>query len=145
MSHQLQTPQDAHDIVEQFNAFHDGFIQSVTIRSHDHFTADGPEATDIAHHTSGAFDVEVEFAHYNYGGRLQPIDRRIRAVFADVQDLHLDLTGHTQEQWPIINVGFPPAETGFEFRIMRSRMVDGSWAHTRQTWFRFATAAFTEI
>ena len=144
MSHHLQSDQDALAITDAFNGFHDGFIHSLTLRSHDRFTADGPDATDIAHHTSGDFDIEVDFAHYNYGGRLQPIERIVTAVFQGVRDVRLDLTGHTPEQWPITVVEFPLSDGLFEFRITRSRLEANDWVTSTRTWFRFLTAAFTE-
>jgi len=145
VDYELKTPPDAAAIVETFNGFHDGFIRSLALRSQDRFTADGPEATDIAHHTSGGFDIDVEFAHYNYGGRLQPIDRIVRAVFREVRDINLDLTGHTPEQWPITVVEFPPSDDLFGFHITRSRLDGAEWVTSLQTWFRFGAATFTEI
>lgn len=91
-----------------FNGFHDGFVRSVLLRSHDRFVALGPSVTDIGHETTGRFDAVVEFAHYNYAAGTQPAGSVVRATFDGVRDFQLDLREILPEEWPINVVEFRP-------------------------------------
>jgi hypothetical protein len=85
---EIQTAEEATAALEFFNALHDGFMKRIVITSRDEMT-DDPGQT-----CSGVFDVEIDFAHYNYrahGVPLQPHTRIIRASFEGVQDVSLDL------------------------------------------------------
>jgi hypothetical protein len=74
--------------LEYFNGFHDGFMKRIVLVSQDRMEADGSQTV------GGRFDVEVDFAHYNYadGERpLHPASQLVRARFEDVQDIFCDL------------------------------------------------------
>ena len=137
----LRTIEDAHEITEHFNGFHDGFVESLTLRSLDRFVRGG----GIGHEVTGAFEVTIVFAHYNYGGALQPHDRRISARFAGVSHFAVDLTERGPESWPIIALGFNPTTDGrFEAEFTWHELKDGAWATNQAVWFQFEDARFEE-
>jgi hypothetical protein len=75
--------------LDYFNGFHDGFMKRIVIVSRDEMT-DDPGQT-----CSGVFDVEIDFAHYNYqahGRPLQPHTQIVRGTFEGVQDVALELS-----------------------------------------------------
>lgn len=74
--------------LDQFNAFHDGFIQRIEIVSRDRFEEIGVQTAN------GIYDVTIEFAHYNYPDGQEPfhpVDQIIEATFSDVEDVYIDL------------------------------------------------------
>ena len=153
MTRYLRTDGDVASIDGYFNGFHDGFLQSLLLRSHDRFVAYGPSVTEIGHKTTGRFDAVVEFAHYNYAAGTQPAGRVVRAIFEEVRDFHLDLREVRPEEWPIKVVEFRPVATEgstesaprFALDIVWSRLVDGEWSTRQATLFTFGAAAFEEI
>ncbi|MDT7041424.1 hypothetical protein [Candidatus Nitronereus thalassa] len=149
----LRTQEDSARILERFNGFHDGFIHKLLLRSHDVFTKNGPEVTDIAHRCSGQFDVRIDIAHYNYGQGTQPHDRIVRGFFRNVQDFCLDLRSRKSCEWPIKNVeviaGTRVNETGgtepcFSLNMVWSKLVNQSWEVATEQLLTFQEAEFEE-
>jgi hypothetical protein len=86
-SFELAAVEDAAQILDYFNGFHDGFIQRMVIESQDRINQ------DLSQTCSGVFDVEMEIAHYNYpaaAGAFHPYDQIVRARFRGVQDIVCD-------------------------------------------------------
>lgn len=70
-----------------FNGFHDGFMKRILLRSHDEM------AEDHGQSCSGTFDVEIDFAHYNYADGSEPFhpyNQIIRAEFRNARDILAD-------------------------------------------------------
>jgi hypothetical protein len=124
------TAEDAARVIEHFNAFHDGFIHEVSLRSRDRFSSEGPDPWDVGHNVTGAFDAVIDFAHYNYGGRIQPLDRIVQVRFVEVADFRLDLRGVKPEDWPIQYVAIEAATrarpSGGEEACLRLHV---TWSH----------------
>lgn len=98
----VRTLSEAQHMLDYFNAFHDGFIKRMTVASHDDIDEDHSQIC------TGLFEVECDFAHYNYGyvsierspkksfrrdsvSPLRPYSQVVRARFFDVQDFQIDL------------------------------------------------------
>lgn len=80
--------EDAKSVLDYFNHFHDGFIKRLTIVSQDEMSENYSQSC------TGIFDVEIEFAHYNYAAGIRPLHpprQRVWATFFNVQDLFCDL------------------------------------------------------
>ena len=147
------TAEDAAGVIERFNAFHDGFIQEVSLRSRDWFSGERSDPWSLEHHVTGAFDAVIDFAHYNYGGRIQPLERIVRGRFTDVGGFRLDLRGVKLEDWPIKSVAIEPAtrtrprggeEACFRLAITWSRLDGEEWSVRTEELFTFCQAEFEE-
>jgi hypothetical protein len=130
--------------LDYFNAFHDGFMQRITITSQDRILEDQSQTC------TGLFHLEIDFAHYNYpapGNPFHPHDQLIRAQFHDVRDIRLHLTteflGNT-----IISLTIEPApENRLEFRLGRHAYLpaENRYEFRESPIFTFTTAEFTEL
>ena len=82
---EISTQEEANEALEYFNGFHDGFVKRILILSHDHIDE------DFSQTCSGLFDIEIDFAHFNYppGGQ-RPFNQLVQARFFMVQDLFWD-------------------------------------------------------
>ncbi len=94
MDYRVTSLEDAIEALEYFNYFHDGFIKRLTLISHDAFDENKGQLC------SGKFDVEIDFAHYNYAQGVPPYDQLIAAHFYNVKDVMFDFRGMTFE-WAI--------------------------------------------
>jgi hypothetical protein len=73
--------------LDYFNGFHDGFMQRIVFASQDRIEEDRSQTC------TGIFDVEIDFAHYNYARGAEPFhphDQIVRAQFRNVQDILAD-------------------------------------------------------
>jgi hypothetical protein len=149
----VSTPEETAAAIESFNGFHDGFMKRIEITSLDAIEPDYGQTC------SGEFDVEIDFAHYNYesgGTPLQAHDRLVRARFERVQDLYLDL----QQGFVGNTIQFLRAHAGNRrvggstavedcicLRLGRSFFLEAvrQWETRDVQLFTFATATFTEI
>lgn len=147
-------PDRASDLIERFNAFHDGFIKRLSLESRDRFSKVGPELHAIGHEVTGAFDAVVEFAHYNYGETLEPPQRVVRGRFEGVRDFRLDLRGWGASDWPIQYVAIEPArrdageggdEPCFRLSVTWSHLNGNEWTHRTAELFTFRRARFDEF
>ena len=137
---------DATAALEYFNAFHDGVISELTLRSHARFEARG------VHSISGRLDLDIRFAHYNYREGEPPADQLVRATFRGVRDLVTDIPHH-QGEWSIdrveITAAVRPAgggeETRLAGRIVHHRLRDGAWAALEGVRFTFDEAELEEL
>ena len=85
-SFEVDSPASAEEALEYFNAFHDGFMQSIVLDSVDRIEA------DLSQSCSGLFEVTILFAHYNYPvGALQAADRLVEGRFHGVREPYFDL------------------------------------------------------
>ncbi len=85
-SFDVASVEDATRVVEYFNGFHDGFMKRIVIESRDRMDEDHGQSC------SGVFDVEIDFAHYNYWDGSEPFhpyNQIVHARFSEVQDLCL--------------------------------------------------------
>lgn len=144
----LETPADAQTIDERFNGFHDGFVASIEVRSHDSFVA---EADTLGQQLSGRFDLTLIVAHYNYGGAIQPLRRRIRIDCQDARAIRLDLSDVSPESWPLQSIDFVPLQVPdagparFALEVTRSRLDGREWRTERERWCTFARATLEEF
>lgn len=125
----------AHEAIEYFNAFHDGFISEINLRSHDVMEP------DKSHLNTGLFDVEMVFAHYNYDEGRPPYNQRVHARFHDVVDISLDFRGITFD-WAINTVALEPAGDLLVFRLARNffERERNGWRLETRDLFRFQRA-----
>ena len=141
---EIRSADDARSIDERFNGFHDGFISRFSVVSHDRFIIATNNA--ISHQVTGRFDIEIDFAHYNYGEGLQPADRVIQARFKNAAEIHVDLRTRGPDTWPIIALEFVPRDNRrFDAAFMWHRLVDQEWSTEQAIWFSFESAIFEEI
>ena len=149
MAYPIETIQQARETLQYFNDFHDGFITKLTLISRDTFEADGSQVC------TGTFDVEIEFAHYNYTQCPSPYDQIIAARFVDVRGFSLDLTTMSFE-WSIQSFEIEVAERGrvlsdsteacFLVKLVRAVFdPNGGWQHHESNLFTFKQATFSEI
>jgi hypothetical protein len=142
----LGTLPEATAALEYFNAFHDGFIRELVLRSHDRFEARG------VHAMSGRLDLDIRFAHYNYREGEPPADQLIRATFRQVRDLRTDIP-HWHGEWAIDRVEIETAvrragageEACLLGRIVHHRLVDGAWTTHEGIRFTFADGEMEEL
>ena len=149
----LVTAEDAANVIERFNAFHDGFIQEISLRSRDWFSGEVSDPWSLGHHCTGEFDAVIDFAHYNYGGTIQPLERIVRVRFRGVADFRFDLHGVKPEDWPIQFVAIEPAtrthsqrgeEACFRLDITWSAFDGEAWESRSEELFTFLRAEFQE-
>jgi len=140
----IESVEQARDVIERFNGFHDGFIERLSLRSHDYFPERG------VHTTTGLLDLEITFAHYNYDAGAPPPDRRIDASFTKVRDLTVRFTGAPTD-WPIIGLYLEPTDRGTKSpgrllaRLVQPRLIDNTaWEHVEAMRFTFERARFWE-
>ncbi|MGQ0603499.1 MAG: hypothetical protein ACT4QE_17605 [Anaerolineales bacterium] len=148
MIYQIETIQQARETLEYFNYFHDGFIKKLTLVSHDEFEADGSQVC------TGTFDVEIEFAHYNYTKSQVPHNQIVAARFVDTCGFWLDLTKMSFE-WSIQSFEIEVAERNrvlsdgtepcFLVKLVRD-VLDASrnWQKQESNLFTFKRAIFSE-
>jgi len=83
----VSSAEEAANIVERFNGFHDGFMKRIVITSQDEIDE------DLSQSCTGVFDVEIDFAHYNYqrgDEPSHPYNQIVHARFRNVQDMYCD-------------------------------------------------------
>ncbi len=148
----VSTPEETVAAIESFNGFHDGHEAD-----RDHIARH--DEPDYGQTCSGEFDVEIDFAHYNYESGETPLqahDRLVRARFQRVQYLYLDL----QQGFVGNTIQFLRAHAGNRcaggstaledcicLRLGRSFFLEAArqWETRETQLFTFATATFTEI
>ena len=126
----VASAEQARTVAEYFNGFHDGFIRRLALVSHDTF-----ESRDV-HVTTGLLDLEILFAHSNYGDGRPPFDQLVAARFTRVRDLRIAFTGRPTD-WPITNLHLetdPAADPAdgprLRARLIQPRLVDNArWEH----------------
>ena len=146
MIYRIGDTDEARSALEEFNAFHDGFIRELSLRSHDRFEARG------VHTMTGRLDLDITFAHYNYRDGEPPADQQVRASFQEVRDLVTDIPHHHGE-WSIDRVemeaGIRRSAGGEEpclvARIVHHRLVAGAWTTGEGIRFTFAGARLEEL
>lgn len=146
----MSSVDEAREVLDYFNGFHDGFMKRITIVSQDDIDE------EYAQSCTGRFDVEIDFAHYNYRfDDRPPYDQIVQAVFRDVQDIFCDLSegfvGNT-----VIGLyanavnrrqgGTTTVEPAIALSLERSFLLEEHrrWENRRSRFFTFSTATFLE-
>ena len=83
----VSSEETAAKALEYFNGFHDGFMKRIVFASQDRISE------DLSQSCTGVFDVEIDFAHYNYSAGAEPFhphDQIVRAEFRHVQDILIE-------------------------------------------------------
>jgi len=143
MSFDVTNAQTAAALLDRFNGFHDGFMQRIAITSRARIEADRSQTC------SGRFDVEIDFAHYNYASdtaQSQRHDQIICGQFRDVRDIRLELTGDFAGN-TIISLTILATADGLELRLGRHAYLaeERRYDYREATLFTFATATFSEL
>ena len=141
----VRDPAGAAAALQYFNAFHDGFIRELTLRSHDRFEARG------VHVMSGLLDLDLRLAHYNYREGEPPADQMVRASFRRVRDLVADIP-HWHGEWAIDRIEIEAAvrrgrgaeEPCLVGRVVHHRLVEGAWTTHEGIRFTFTEAELEE-
>jgi len=148
---EVSSVDEARAALDYFNGFHDGFMKRIAIVSQD--------AIDEEYRQSctGRFDVEIDFAHYNYRFEDRPPhDQIVRAVFRDVQDIFCDFSegyvGNT-----VIGLfvhaanrrrgGTTTVEPSMALSLERSFLLEAHrrWENRSMQFFTFSAATFQEL
>jgi hypothetical protein len=147
-SFKLATIEDASRILEYFNYFHDGFIKRLNITSRDEMERDKSQLC------TGIFDIDIDFAHYNYGRGGPPYNQIIRANFVSVRDLHIDLRDHAIS-WVVILFSILESERSYVYGrsekcftadLSMTRLTESNeWAQIETRLFTFLEAIFIEL
>jgi len=151
-SFSVSSVEEATTVIDYFNGFHDGFMKRIAITSQDEIGEDRSQSC------TGAFDVEIEFAHYNYQrGQepLQPYGQIVHASFHNVQDLFCDFRegflGNTIiclaiTAWNRRKGGSSATERCLELRLTRSYYFEEYRRYERREspLFTFTDATFRE-
>jgi hypothetical protein len=85
----VSSEEAATTMLDYFNGFHDGFMKRIVLESQDRINE------DLSQSCSGMFNVEIDFAHYNYargGEPFHPHSQIVRAQFRNVQDIVAEFT-----------------------------------------------------
>lgn len=136
---EVTSGEQAREVTELFNAFHDGFIRRLTVISHAEFEDIG------VHRVTGPLELDIEFAHYNYDRGDPPADRRVEARFVGVRNLQVAFSG-AESDWPITSFELDEIDGGAcEARLLQPRLVAGAWSHAAAMSFSFESAVFREL
>ncbi len=148
MTRVVTTLEEAKAALDYFNGFHDGFIKTLSVISHDVFEARGVQAS------SARLDLEIIFAHYNYQQDTRPADQRITARFFEVMDLSVDFSGQLHE-WSVYEMFIADArrvleegreEACLKAALVQSRLMDNrEWQRHEDVSFTFRRAEFVEV
>lgn len=137
--------------LDYFNGFHDGFMKRIAIVSQDDI------GEEYAQSCTGRFDVEIDFAHYNYRFEDRPPhDQIVRAVFHDVQDIFCDFSeGYVGNPISSLYVhaanrrrgGTTTVEPSIALSLERSFLLEEHrrWETRRMQFFTFSAATFSEL
>lgn len=146
MHFRVRSIDEARAAIDYFNAFHDGFVQSLRLVSRDRF-----ESRE-AHVTTGLLDLEVVFTHNNYDqGRPEP-NQRIEASFSGVRDFRAAFTGNPVD-WPVMSFEILSSaqenvapESRLRAVLVQPRLTpENRWERAEAMTFSFSSAEFREI
>ena len=145
MSFRIRTAEEAGSALAYFNAFHDGFIRELTLRSGDWFAARG------VHEISGHLTLDILFAHYNYRDGEPPADQRIHVRFDGVRGFHADFPLGPGE-WSIDRLAIQRGGVDEESErphltahLHQHCLVDGVWTTREGLAFSFREAEMDEL
>ena len=145
MDRLVASREEAAAVLHYFNGFHDGFIERLTLVSHDYFEARGTQVC------SGRLDLELEIAHYGYRDEEPPPDQIVHARFTRVGHLHADMPGNASE-WSLLNVHFERGarrtagteEPCFHAHFLQNRLDGDEWVPYGALRFSVRDAGFRE-
>ena len=147
-SYPVRNLQEAQNALEYFNYFHDAFIKKLSITSADRFEKRGVQAT------SGVFQVEILFSHYNFQLGEPPPEQIVRATFQWVKDFQVSIRGVSYE-WSVNRVEFSETDRTLEDNRVESCLAlilwqprlnnQREWEHEEVVRFTFGSGEVTEI
>jgi hypothetical protein len=140
---QIQTLADATEFLEAVHYFHDGFIESVALRSQDAFDVTDSTMEGVGHICSGAFSVKMRILHHPTISGLPPRRLASRFDFENVRGFFLDLRHHQAEEWPLqeIRIDADPDSTQFRLLCSWHRLLPkGQWTTQQVHLFSFSKA-----
>ncbi len=148
---EVSSVDEARAALDYFNGFHDGFMKRISILSQDDIDEEYGQSC------TGRFDVEIDFAHYNYRFEDRPAhDQIVRAVFRDVQNIFCDLSeGYVGNTIQVLYVnavnrrqgGTTTVESAMVLSLERSFLLEQHrrWESRRTEFFTFSEATFHEL
>ena len=132
----IESEQAAAEILEYFNAFHDGFIKRIIIESQDLFSERlKGDFMSRSQTVTGEFNLKIDIAHYNYGAGETPANRGVCLLFDDFSDFLLELKPGLNEDWIINEILFN--------RISRPLDTDAAY-NTKQFQFLWKKPVYDE-
>ena len=148
MTRVVTTLEEAKAVLDYFNGFHDGFIKTLSLISHDVFEARGVQASTTR------LDLEIIFAHYNYQQDTRPADQLVKVRFFEVMDLAVGFSGQLHE-WSVYEVFISEArrtledgreEVCLKAVVVQSRLMENrEWTRHEDVSFTFGRAEFEEV
>lgn len=138
----IDSEETAAGTLDYFNGFHDGFMKRIVLTSQDRIEP------GLSQTCTGAFDVEIDFAHYNYpdgANPFHPHNQIVRAQFRNARNILADFSdgflGNT-----IITLSITPGNGGLEFRVGRHYYLEAERRHElrESQLFTFTDATFVE-
>jgi hypothetical protein len=139
----VSSEETAADALDYFNGFHDGFMKRIVFTSQDRIDE------DLSQTCTGMFDVEIDFAHYNYPRGAEPFhphDQIVRAQFRNVRDILADFSdgflGNT-----IITLYITQEKRALALRLGRHYYLETERRHElrESPLFTFTDATFVEL
>lgn len=146
MNFNIATEKEAKEVLKFFNYFHDSFIKSLMVVSHDEFQKDKSQIC------TGEFDLCLEFAHHNYKGEKTNYSQIIEVKCFDVTDFYFNLKEIKATDWTINEVKILANERKVEdamnaclsFMISMHYYIANQWHIRTNKFFDFRTAIFRE-
>ena len=138
----VSSEQSAASMLDYFNGFHDGFMKRIVLTSQDRIEQDLSQAC------TGLFDVEIDFAHYNYPDGANPFhshNQIVRAQFRNARDIVADFShgfiGNT-----IITLSITQEQGALGLRLGRHYYLETERRHElrESRLFTFTDATFVE-
>ena len=138
----ISSEQSGASALDYFNGFHDGFMKRIVLVSQDCIEP------DLSQTCTGVFDVEIDFAHYNYPDGANPFYRHnqiVRTQFRNVRDIVADFSdgflGNT-----IITLSITQEKRALGLRLGRHYYLEAERRHElrESQLFTFTDATFVE-
>ena len=113
MTIRLDNEQNMKQALDYFNCFHMGFIKAIKLVSRDYFIEDYGQVC------TGAFDVEMEMALYNYlwGGKI-PYDQVVKLSLFNISQLSLDFSVLPVPDWYLNEIRIEKTDTQRKFILL---------------------------
>ena len=92
-SSRVSSVEEAARALEYYNGFHDGFMKRIVIDSRDEIHA------DLGQSCTGVFDVEIDFAHYNYRKGAEPFLRTTRSFVPGSETSRISSATLAKDSW----------------------------------------------
>lgn len=140
----LKEEKDIVDLLRYFNYFHDSFMKSITLSSHDYVEVNKSKIC------TNLWDVCIKFAHYNYREGAPPHNQIVRSKFKKVSDFCFNLKSDSMSELSILEIDIRAhdgkAGQWFDLNI-KFEFYDESikkWEELNQKLFSFREAEFSD-